>query len=183
MAHGRCSECGRAGGLEGSGPQAPPQGLSLSCSGFSLQPSETPICLLTRTSRRPDPHGMQPQASDPQAWRGGVSGTGQFSWSPQFTLGGGCHPSLEARSPLSTQPAGPSLSCPWFSLLGSMGYRTPGLWRCSKKAVGTGWDPCSPHVFRQRPCGPKQCDPELSPAHSGVVRPVQDGLGAVTRLR
>lgn len=119
----------------------------------------------------------------PSSLEGGVSGTGQFSWSPQFTLGGGCHPSLEARSPLSTQPAGPSLSCPWFSLLGSMGYRTPGLWRCSKKAMGTGWDPCSPHVFRQRPCGPKQCDPELSPAHSGVVRPVQDGLGAITRLR
>ena len=46
-----------------------------------------------------------------------------------------------------------------------------------------GWDPCSPHVVRQRPCGPKQCDPELSPAHLGVVRPVQDGLGAVTQLR
>lgn len=79
-------------------------------------------------------------------------------------------------SPLSTQPPGPSLSCPSsFPIWETRDYRTPELWSSSKKEMGT-WrngGTLVPQVWSGKgPAAPKQCDPEpgLAGGESGQCK-------------
>lgn len=100
-----------------------------------------------------------------EAWKVVFSGTGWSLWRPQVTLGGEPRPGLGAKSPQH--------SAPWTFLVLPFGlshreiwgYRTPGLWKSSKKEMGTGrkGETFVPQVWSDKgPAAPKQCDPEPS---------------------
>ena len=129
--------------------------------------SVTPFCLLTRASWRLEPRGTPPRVSQTfrEAWKVVFSGTGWSLWRPQVTLGDEPRPGLGAKSPQH--------SAPWTFLVLPFGlshweiwgYRTPGLWKSSKKEMGTGrkGGTLVPQVWSDKgPAAPKQCDPEPS---------------------